>query len=172
MKTKNKKRLNKFAPPVILLLILGIQINGFLLPKSEFEKAKIGIVKHPDNLEAHLDLTEELIKNNRFKATEYEAEIIFSLQQNNLFQDKQSAQFKKLILVKQENNPPDLKNLIQKWQKILQERPNYRDGWLKLAVYLTKLKMNNEALKALNNAKKLDPNYKITKEVEAFLLVN
>jgi len=165
-----KTQSTKFVLSMILLLVSGAQIGGLFFPKSEFEKNKPNLTKNPNNFRNHLVLAEELIKNNRFESAEHELAIIFDLQQRNSFEKQQSIQLEKLILVKQESDPRDLKNLIQKWQKILQEKPNYRDGWLKLTVYLTKLKMKNEALKALNNAKNLDPNYEITREVEALLL--
>jgi len=168
--TRQKTQLSKFALAIILLLISGTQIGGLFFPKSEFEKNKPNLTKNPNNFRNHLVLAEELIKNNRFESAEHELAIIFDLQQRNSFEKQQSIQLEKLILVKQESDPRDLKNLIQKWQKILQEKPNYRDGWLKLTVYLTKLKMKNEALKALNNAKNLDPNYEITRKTEALFL--
>ena len=158
----------------ILALFLGTQAFSLLSPKSDFEKAKRRVVKNPADFEARLVLAEELLKNNQLKKAERELLIASKLQQwdnsNQSILGQQTSKLEQLILQRQENDPGDLEILIQKWQKILTEKPDYRDGWLKLSLYLIKVGKTNEAQEALEKAKSLDPNYEVVREVEKFLL--
>jgi len=43
------------------------------------------------------------------------------------------------------------------WEQILTERPDYRDGWIYLAVAYYKLGNNERAKEALNHARTIDP---------------
>lgn len=160
-----------------LLWFLGIQAAGLLSPKSEFEKAKEGIMKNPADLGARLVLAEELLKNNQLEEAEKELKIISNFQ---IPISKKAQSANKVVLgttskanelwqQKQESDPGDLEVLIQKWQEILEEKPNYRDGWLKLALYLIKVGRINEAQEALQKAKELDPNYEVIEELEKLL---
>jgi len=151
-----------------LVLLLGIQVYSYFLPKSKFERAKERVIKNPADIGAHLVLAEELLKNNRLKEGETELEKITKLQapSSNISNENQ-VKLEKLWQEKQENDPQDLEILIQKWQKVLEEKPDYRDGWLKMAVYLIKVRKINEAKEALEKAKELDPNYEIIREIEA-----
>jgi len=176
LKRKNKKLKiglpkipwEKVALFAVLMGLLGVQIYSFFLPKSKFERAKERVIKNPNDFGAHLVLAEELLKNNRLKEGETELEKITKLQapSSNISNENQ-VKLEKLWQEKQENDPQDLEILIQKWQKVLEEKPDYRDGWLKMAVYLIKVRKINEAKEALEKAKELDPNYEIIREIEA-----
>lgn len=168
---------------IILLWFLGIQAAGIFSPKSKFEKAKERVAENPGDLEAHLVLSEELLQNNRLAEAEKELLVaskfqqIDSLSANQLDSNNiqnvlglETSRLDALILQKQESDPRDLEVLIQKWQEILKEKPDYRDGWLKLALYLIKVERTNEAQEALERAKDLDPNYEVVGELEKLLL--
>ena len=47
---------------------------------------------------------------------------------------------------------------IYKWEQILQERPDYKDGWVQLAIIYYKIGNKQKALEALSTARKIDPN--------------
>ena len=47
---------------------------------------------------------------------------------------------------------------ILKWEQIVEERPNYRDGWVQLAVLYYKNGNKQKAKEALSQAKQVDPN--------------
>lgn len=161
---KIKKALKISYEKIILIgllgLLLGIQIKALFLPKSEFEEAKERVLKKTNDFKAHLILAEELLKNNRLEETERELNTI----SNN--QMRATSKLEELWQEKQENDPQDLEILTQRWQEILQQKPDYRDGWLKLSLYLIKVGKINEAQEALEKAKELDPNYEVIKEIE------
>jgi len=55
---------------------------------------------------------------------------------------------------------------IYKLEQLTQERPNYRDGWIQLAVAYYKNNDKDRALEALQKAKQIDPNNETLSQVE------
>ncbi|MCL5090460.1 MAG: tetratricopeptide repeat protein [Patescibacteria group bacterium] len=55
------------------------------------------------------------------------------------------------------------------WEKILREKPDYRDGWLQLAALYYELGNKNLAKQALSQAKTLDPTSEVVAGVEKLL---
>ncbi|MBM3208734.1 hypothetical protein FJZ40_00370 [Candidatus Shapirobacteria bacterium] len=149
---------------IILILFFGFQLAIFSIPKSRFEQAKETVAKDPTDLEAHLILAEEFLKNNQFQKAQGELETILQSRASEETASRAAA----LWQYKEENNPADLKNLIAQWQKILEDKPDYRDGWLRLALYNLKLGKTDEAKAALENARTIDPNFTGTKDLEGF----
>jgi len=47
---------------------------------------------------------------------------------------------------------------IASWEKIVEEKPNFRDGWLQLAAAYAEVGNKEKAQEALNHAKVIDPN--------------
>lgn len=47
--------------------------------------------------------------------------------------------------------------IITYWEQILEERPDYRDGWIQLAAAYLKTGEKSKAKEALSRAKTLDP---------------
>lgn len=58
---------------------------------------------------------------------------------------------------------------IAAWKQILQERPDYRDGWIQLAAAYYKVGDKEKANDALKKAKTLDPNNEIILNFEKIL---
>lgn len=55
---------------------------------------------------------------------------------------------------------------IKQWEEVVAKTPTYRDGYLKLATLYWKLRQDDKAKEALENAKEIDPNYDATYELE------
>lgn len=55
---------------------------------------------------------------------------------------------------------------IYKWEQLMQERPNYRDGWVQLAVLYYKKGETSKALTVLQKAKEIDPNNENLSQIE------
>ncbi|PIV00394.1 hypothetical protein COS55_03610 [Candidatus Shapirobacteria bacterium CG03_land_8_20_14_0_80_40_19] len=55
---------------------------------------------------------------------------------------------------------------IYKWEQLAQERPDYRDGWIQLAVAYYKSSDKEKALWALQKAKEIDPNNETLLKIE------
>jgi cytochrome c-type biogenesis protein CcmH/NrfG len=86
-----------------------------------------------------------------------------------------------IFLVNQENQKMSQKILGQQtqiradqqtitaWEQILEERPDYRDGWIQLAAAYYKIGERLKAKQALEKAKALDPNNETILNFEKFL---
>jgi len=58
---------------------------------------------------------------------------------------------------------------VSSWEQILNERPDYRDGWMQLATIYYKLGEKEKAREALWKAKALDPTNEIILNVEKLI---
>jgi cytochrome c-type biogenesis protein CcmH/NrfG len=58
---------------------------------------------------------------------------------------------------------------IAAWEQILEERPNYRDGWIQLAAAYYKIGDKQKAKEALQKAKELDPTNEVVLNFEKLI---
>lgn len=149
-------------------------LAGAILPKNQFQSLKEKLIRQPDDFEAHLQLAEKFLANNQLP----EAERALALAQNlqlrtsNLEQSSQvlgeqtESKLSELWQQKQYADPQDVRRLIAAWEKIMMEKPDYRDGWLQLAILHYKLYENDLAKENLQKALSIDPNYAPAKELE------
>jgi len=156
------------APAGVALIILLVSLSLFL-PKTQFQRAKERLVRNPDDFEAHLILAEEYLKKNQLEKAEKE----LSLAQKNLqFEqvlEETTSTFGQLWQRMRISNPEDVRKLIEAWEKIVAERPDYRDGYLQLALLHYKLYENKKADEYLQKALELDPNFEPARELERIL---
>ena len=102
-------------------------------------------------------MAETLLANNQFE----EAEKVLLLAESQVKQTNGQILGKQTNLKLEElwqkkfySDPNDIEKLIMAWEKIIEEKPGYRDGYLQLA-YLYYQLYENEKTKAIE----LDPNY-------------
>jgi len=86
-----------------------------------------------------------------------------------------------LILINSENQKKQIRvlgsqtllktdqNIIAAWEQILEERPDYRDGWIQLAATYYKINQIEKARQALSKAKALDPTNEVILNFEKLL---
>lgn len=172
------RAIGRYGAPAGVALFLLITIYSFFLPKDQFQLAKERILKNPNDLEAHLILAEEFLKNNQLEETERELVIAQKLQSNNqqygnIANETRvlgfSSRVDELWLKWREENPQEIRKMIADWEKFVSENPTYRDGYLRLALYYSKLGQTEKARENLNHALELDPNYEPAKELEEII---
>ncbi|MFZ5365802.1 MAG: tetratricopeptide repeat protein [Patescibacteria group bacterium] len=162
----------RWGAPAGVALILFLILYSFFLPKDKFQLARERVLKNPNDLEAHLILAEEFLKNNELDKAEKELLAAQQIQQSSNLTIEQSrvlglsSRLEELYLKYQEENPQELKKLIEKWEKIVSETPSFRDGYLKLSLYYFKLGQTEKAQENLQKALELDPNYEETRKLE------
>ena len=108
-----------------------------------------------------IDVFNSGFENNQFDEAEKELE--------KLQNYSQSEKLTTLWQIKSSKDPQEIRKQIEAWQKILSKYPDYRDGWLELALLWTKLKEVKKAKQAIQKAATLSPNYPLTKELEKIL---
>jgi tetratricopeptide (TPR) repeat protein len=155
------KIVKRYFTPILVALFFLITLGAFFLPKNDFQSEKEQLVKSPADTQTQLKLAEELLANHQFE----EAEKVLQLAG---LKETPPEKLTELWLKKFSNNPRDIPRLISFWEKFLEQRPDYRDGWLQLALLNFKIYENEKAQKALEKALFLDPNHepaKILKEI-------
>lgn len=58
---------------------------------------------------------------------------------------------------------------LAKWQKIVTEKPDYRDGWYQLSLLQWRISEIDQAKQSITKAIEIDPNYKPAVEFRNFL---
>lgn len=162
----------RFGAPAGVALLFFIFLYSLFLPKDKFQLAKERLVKNPNDFEAHLILAGEYLVNNQIEEAEEELVAVSSIQPST--DSKQqvlglSSRLDELWLRWQEKKPEEVEKLIAEWEAIISEKPDYRDGYLQLALLHYKLYENEKAKEYLQKALELDPNFEPTKELEKFL---
>ncbi len=142
--------------PIGLLIVL---LFNLVLLKSQFENSKEDILQNlpagrqdPQNTQAHLFLAQQLYVTNMFPQAETEAQ---------LANDQELLQ--KIQDVK--NQPEEIKRQILFLQKVVDQFPNYRDAYIKLAILNWKLYRPFDAKKYLDKALEIDPNNAVAKKL-------
>ncbi len=123
--------------PILFLIILFANIFS---PKSDFQNIKENILLNKNSVENHNKLGQLFFAANDFSLARLE----FSTE---------SATLAGLL-----NEPSQIKNQIIYWQKLVDQVPTYRDGYIKLFVLNSKLYRDFDAKKFLEKVLSLDPN--------------
>lgn len=164
----------RWGAPAGVALFLLIIVYSFFLPKDRFQLARERALKDPRDLETHLILAEEFLKNNQIELAQVELLAAKDIVQSTKNKEKSqvlglTSKLEDLYLRYQEEKPEELEKLISKWEKIVSETPTYRDGYLHLALYYFKLGNKIKAQENLQKALELDPNYEETRELEEII---
>ncbi|PIU03447.1 hypothetical protein COT44_03315 [Candidatus Shapirobacteria bacterium CG08_land_8_20_14_0_20_39_18] len=168
----NKPRLFVF---LFLLIIAFTSLYSLFLPKTRAELAKQQLINNPNDIPAHLVLAEEFLNNNQLEETQKELVVVDNLNKQ-LAQTEQKSNVLGISSVVnglwtkwQEANKTELEKLVLKWRGIVADNLNYRDGYLRLAIYYFRLGDDQKAKENLNIALKLDPNFEPAKNLQKFI---
>ncbi len=145
-----------------LFLLGALGLGGFFLigafnPQSTFQAVKTRLLLNQKDFDARLELVAEYQKQNQFEKAAEE------LQEFNFYTDQLTdEQWKKLASLWSEQkrqDPAEIRKEVENWEKIVQQYPNYRDGFLKIANLWQQLGEEEKAREAQQKALALDPNY-------------
>lgn len=166
------KAARRWGAPAGVALVAFLFFGSFFLPKDGFQRAKSKLLRNPADFQAQITLAEKLLANNQLE----EAEKVLLLAQSQISQANEQ------VLGKQTNpgleelwqkkiyaDPQEISKMISAWEKIIEEKPNYRDGYLQLAYFHYLLYENEKAQDYLGKAVELDPNYELARELEKII---
>ena len=179
----------KYAGLAGVVAILTASLVSSFLPKDEFQLLKQRLIRNPADFETNLQMAEKFLENNQLEEAErilLLAEKISSFQfraagiasgdarpvsssEKRVLGEQANTKFNELWQQKRYSDPKDIRRLISAWEKIVEEKPNYRDGYLQLAILHYKLYENDKAKEYLNKALDLDPNYEPARELKKIL---
>jgi tetratricopeptide (TPR) repeat protein len=157
---------------IILLSFFSLSLSTSFLPKNQFDTAKEAILKNPEDIQAHLVLAEEFLNRNRLDQSLNELVLVDNLYQQIAINNQEtrvlgiSSVLNDLWNRWRENNKGELEKLVAKWRGIVADNLDYRDGYLRLAIYYFRLGDDKNAKENLNIALKLDPNFEPAKSLQ------
>ena len=150
---------------VLAILFIGLlSYNLYPTPLSTFDKAKNEVLERQDDANAKENLAKIYLENNDWTTAE---EIV-----NRIIRNSEQSQEIKNKIEFQKNEPERIKNEIIKWDKIVFDYPNFRDGFLKLAVLNWQIYNQDLSRWYWQKAFELDPNGVKTQQVGLALELN
>jgi len=163
---KRLQRLTKkFGSLGIVILVSGMVLTSFILPKNNSQVLKERLIKEPNNFELHLQLAKIFLQANQFEKAEKELKFLQANSQSEIH----NLEIEKLWLQKHYSDPKDIKKIISFWEEILEKYPDYRDGYLQLAYLYYKTYQDDKAKENLTKALELDPNFPPTNEIKKLI---
>lgn len=161
----------RFWREAIRLSVLAIIVTSFLFLRSDssslshFEKLKFTVIKgYQKNPQAHLELARKYQRVNDFENARHEILLGLAFEPENKDLKAALMEMEKLI-----NQPQEVAVEIERWEKVNQDSPGYRDAYLKLAQLYFSLYQNEKAQENLDKALELDPNFEPTRNMEKIL---
>ena len=148
----------------LLLGLVGIGVIGIFLNGWQV-RGNVKVSWWPWSSKAHSQMAVMWLKiGNEEKAVE-ELKIA-----NKLMVIKIKASEEELKKAEEAVNEPEkIRQEIKSWEKIVEEKPSYRDVWLRLAVLNYQLKNDDNAREALEVAMYLDPNDAQVQEIKEII---
>jgi len=131
-------------------------------PASQARQLKKKLIENPNNQGLHLELIQSLINQGEVKTAEQA--LLITQKKFTL-----NGELEKFWQEKTLNDPQELRSLISAWENFVKQKPDYRDGYLKLAFFYHQLGEKQKALGNLKKAKILDPNYPGVKKMETLI---
>jgi len=147
------------------LVLTGFILVTFFLPQDQWSYLRNKLLNNSSDHQARLELAEMYLNHRQFLEAETE---LNKLQKAKLLPHQEQL-LAQLWQRKQAEDPQEIEAEIVKWQQILADYPDYRDGWLKLTILYLQLGKDDQATQALKNALELNPNYEITKNLQEAL---
>lgn len=131
------------------------------------------VLDHPWNLEAKLSLAREYWKNGQEREAKHETDIVRDMLGNSTrpYTNPDSQVLGASTLDLEDTlrafrpKPEETNTEISFWKKIIEDRPDYRDGYAVLAILSYRKKSFLEAAMYKDKALSLDPNYIFPKEL-------
>lgn len=168
-------RANKWGAPSGVALIIFITLTSLFWPKNDFQLIKEKLIRNPYNFEANLELAERFLENNQIDEAERslllaQKAMTRGYRDTKILGEETNSRLEKLWQKKYYSKPEDIRKLITAWEKVVEKKPNYRDGYLQLAILHYELYQNDRARGYLQQAIDLDPNYEPTKGLEKIIL--
>lgn len=158
------KKVGRYFGVILAASFIFFSLISFFWPKNPFQLLKEKIVKSPYDYEAHLQLAEVYLRNNQYQKADNELSQLKVL-------GASTSKFSQLLTQKLLQSPADIKRLIAAWEKIMAEKPDYRDGYLQLAYLNYKIYEDEKAKTYLAKALALDPNFVPARELENIIML-
>ncbi|MBU0618791.1 hypothetical protein KKD62_00990 [Patescibacteria group bacterium] len=171
MKRRSKKLtiIKRFWQHVVTMFLFSLILLQ-LWPPTGLNRFFRSVGQDPWSVKKRLQLTRELFDAGQVELAEQE---LAYLNSNSLL--KLAIKFRPdlqhdLQTTKQKlETPKKIQAEIDYWEKILQEKPGYRDGLLRLAILYHQTYEDDKAISAWEEANQLDPNSEEVQKIKNLL---
>lgn len=148
----------KFTLVILVCFVLLLNFLAFLYPSLD---SKDFVSREPENISYRIKLIDDMISMNDLRDAKREAGFLAGFYPGNVYAQKKMNQVNML-----EGRPREVMSQIVFWEREVRSKPNYRDGYLRLAVLFWQVYKDNEARNYLKRALEIDPNYPPSRELE------
>ncbi len=132
------------------LLLLGLIVLNYhtlLFPQDEiYSRLKTASLTYPPSVESFIKLANYLEKRGLPNEANQQYDLAGRISADKQVLGSQTEE-KKLLLISK----------LDYWQNILKNKPDYRDGYLQMALIFKELGLNDKANEAYQKAKNFDP---------------
>ena len=144
---------------ILVASALAVTDAKFTAKPDLLSQLKLEVARDPNNPTLHLAFAREAIRVNNYEVARAELEIALSL-------DPKNTDFKnELENVKlSEAQASKVRGEIGKWEKIVTQYPDFRDGWFILSTLYFQTYQDDKAKEALDTVFLIDPNFAPAKE--------
>lgn len=149
------------------MVVIFYLLFSVLSPASDFEQAKLRVLKKPKDAQAHLALSRVFKKNSDLERASQEVLVANLIAPQNEEVKEEISQITDL-----KTKPNQLQNDLNYWEKISLDNRGYRDAFLQKASLEYQLKDTVAAKADLQKGLELDPNYEVSLRFLKFLAEN
>jgi tetratricopeptide (TPR) repeat protein len=159
---------DNYVSIVVAVIFIILLSTSRLKTPSKSEVLREDLLLNPTSYDLNLDLADTLLNYRQYQ----EAEKILTLEGRNssevnrdnkvLGEQDPGNNLDRLTTLwqkKQMEDPQDIQKLITGWQKMVEQKPDYRDGFLQLGLLSEMLRQRKQALFYIDKALAIDPNY-------------
>lgn len=144
------------------LVLIGLSLG---LPLTRFEQARTELLAKPESKQTHLDLAKSAAATGDYALAEKELRAYQEAVDTKVLGTTSETDQTRLAVFPQ----LALEEEAERWHSVLETKPNYRDGLLRLAILSWQLNNLDAALMFWEEAQALDPNNPFVREVETLL---
>jgi len=156
----------KIAFLFFVFCFLFLNLHSSLFPENErLSQAKKEVLNSPLDAKTHLGLARVYLDMRSLEAAEKELSLakgLTSIESSDLKSAKEA-------LEKAKEKPEKIRQEISFWEKVVKEKPDYRDAYFQLAVLNYQLSQKGATVKYLRKTLELDPNFEPAKKLEKLL---
>ena len=145
---------------------LFLNLHTLLFPANEnLDQTKKAVLNSPFQSKPHEDLARTYLEAGDLKSAEKE----LNLAKNLFSPDRSSLEILEKDLKKAKESPSQIQHEISFWEKIIKEKPDYRDAYFQLAILSYQLGKIKKAQTYLQKTLDLDPNFEPARKLEKML---
>lgn len=151
---------------LFVVCFLFLNLHAYFFPENEkLDQALKRVLNYPFQSKSHELLAKIYLEMGQVKMAQKELSLAKKMSSPDLISIEELED----VLEKTKKEPETIRQEISFWEKVVQEKPDYRDAYFQLAVLNYKIGNHQQAEKWLNKVFELDPAFEPAQELEKLL---